>query len=204
MQKPTRRNQQRKRQPNQGSRLKTFRRRFHLHKEVNFSGWTNLGAAHLRSLNQTLSFNAASLPGWSSISQNWDQFRINKITYKFVNDSVLGSTGLDAGARIYNLLSAYDPDGGTESSIDILSRNNLTIHTLGYGSSNICYLSCVPGYKTTDGEVRKNAWIDQSSASLEFYTFQCVVDTLKSGVTTGEILPFAVYVTVDFEFRGAR
>ncbi len=208
---PQRRNQQRKPQNQQRNqvarrepRLITFSRQLTFYTEFDYTGWTDLYDHHLRSLNKTLKFRVSDLPGWTSISQNWDQYKIRKAHFHFVNDSKLSGTGIDNVGQVMTLLSSYDPDGGTTNANDILSRNNLSITTMGYGSNYTCTLSCVPGYVTSDGEIRRDIWIDQGTSTLDFFAFQTVVDILKQGISPGDMLALGCYVSVDLEFKGAR
>ncbi len=190
--------------PRVGRPLAVFSRKLTLYQELQYSAWTDLGTAHLRSGNSVLSVAPLNLPGWGSIIQNWDQFRITALHYHFVNDSTLGQTGLNNAGRVITLLTSYDPDGGTESAVDILSRNNLETNVLGFASNTSCHKTCVPGYLTTTGEVLRSAWLDQNAGNRIFYAFQSCVDTLKSGITPSDVLKMGCYLTVSLDLRGAR
>ncbi len=184
--------------------LTVFARKLSFFQELSYSSWTDLGNVHLRSLNVGLSFRPVDLPGWSSISQNWDQYRISKVHYLFVNSSTLGQVGINNAGRIVTLMTSYDPDGGSESAVDILSRNNVNFDVMGFASNEWVRKSCVPGHLSSTGEILRNVWLDQNKASVYFNSFQTVVDTLSAGITPSDTLRLGTYVTVDLEFRGAR
>lgn len=196
---------QRRRRTNNNRRnngMMVLTRKLTLAKEFNYTTWTNLGSVHLRSANVQLRFTVSDFPGWTGIANNWDQYRVRRAHFRFVHDYTLDQTGVNNAGRTLTLMSAYDPDGGTENPADILSRNNLKITNFNISNSTHT-LSCVPGYVTTDGECRKDVWIDQSQTPT-FHAYQTVVDTLRLGINPANILNFQCYLTADLEFRGAR
>jgi len=167
-------------------------------KEVSFGSWTNLGAVHARSAPVNLDFTLSQLPGFSTMAEVFDQYRIDKVTWTLIYYS-------DKNDRMLTIHSTYDPDGGTMSNAaDILSRSNRRMNTITKTSPSVRYEG-IPGTvdPSTHLVIRQKFHDMNGGADITWHSHILVADTEVTNVI-GIVAKPIVYCSVDLSLKGQR
>jgi hypothetical protein len=150
-----------------------------------------------------LDFAITDFPGFTSMAQISDHYRILNVTHRLTKHYRVGESTDTATTtpRTVTFLSSYDKDGGAMNPLDILSRSNLKISTFSMAQPTVV-LSGRPAYRNSDGRVVENAILDAQGTQPTFHSFSIVGMANDIGVGTQIVLE--LISTIDVEFQGLR
>jgi hypothetical protein len=190
--------------------LSTHTRKFSNYVDLRFTGFIQAGSA-TQPVNVISDLEGGSLglrltdfQNFNNLANIYDQVKVDNVSLKITLPGVVGQEL--AQPRTCEILSAYDPDGGTESTRDIYDRHNLRNTTLSFSNPSMT-LQGTPGALSSDGRVEKALYYDTSSASIatkRFFFTQLALVTGGMPDPSGARLNLIGTITLTCTFKGAR
>jgi len=147
------------------------------------------------------SFVLSSLPGVSNFTNLYDQYRVAKLTFHFINQQTTQATGAAGSTTPILFVAAdYDDDTAWGSLSTALQYENLAYvpfyKELVYSVKPRVALAAYSGVFTSFANA-DSQWIDAASTGVKHYGIKYGI----SSGTAGTISGWRVLVTVDLEAR---